>query len=87
MMEEKEILVNDLQNPYGNIHIYFGCRNSTEDFIYKSDIERLQKSGVVTSFKGAFSREDVGLSNAASQQGLCAARVRQEQGAALRPDL
>jgi sulfite reductase alpha subunit-like flavoprotein len=59
MLQEKELLLSDPTSPYGNIDVYFGCRNSNEDFIYKTEIQRLQSSGVVSGFFGAFSREDV----------------------------
>ena len=87
MLEEKEILANDPFNPFCAVHVYFGCRHSQEDFIYKATIERLQKSGVVSSFAGAFSRQDVMTSNPAAQQGVRAAPLRSRQGKNLWPAL
>jgi len=38
-------------------HLYFGCRRSTHDYIYKEEFEEGLKSGVLKSLSLAFSRE------------------------------
>lgn len=40
-----------------DVTLIFGCRNSQLDFIYKSEVEELQKSGVIKRFHLALSRE------------------------------
>lgn len=59
MVHEKEFLQKDASNPYGNIDVYFGCRHSEQDFIYKSEIEKYQSAQIIRDFHGAFSRQDV----------------------------
>jgi sulfite reductase alpha subunit-like flavoprotein len=59
MVQEKEFHVTKGSNPYGEIDIFFGCRNSDEDYIYKKDIRRLQGSNIIKATHEAFSRQDV----------------------------
>lgn len=41
----------------GEAHLYFGCRKSDEDFIYKQELEGYDRSGIV-KLHTAFSRQD-----------------------------
>lgn len=40
--------------------MYFGCRNSKKDYIYKSELEEFKKDGTITKLHLAFSREKKG---------------------------
>ena len=42
---------------YGEMHLYFGCRNSTMDNIHKDERDVMYRKGVLTSNKTALSRE------------------------------
>lgn len=39
------------------MYLYFGCRKSTVDYIYKDEIEHAKQDGVLTNVYTAFSRE------------------------------
>lgn len=39
------------------IDVFFGCRSSSHDFIYRKEIEELQEQGIISNFITAFSRE------------------------------
>lgn len=41
----------------GPAHLFFGCRNSKEDFIYQEEMQSYTDSGVLTGLHVAFSRE------------------------------
>lgn len=41
----------------GPAHLFFGCRSSAEDFIYRAELEGYVKSGVLAGLHVAFSRE------------------------------
>jgi sulfite reductase alpha subunit-like flavoprotein len=41
----------------GPAHLFFGCRSSAEDFIYRSELEGYLASGVLSGLHVAFSRE------------------------------
>lgn len=41
----------------GETRLYFGCRNSQSDFLYKGELETALSSGVLTHLRTAFSRE------------------------------
>lgn len=42
---------------WGEMILYFGCRRSSEDELYKREIEQMLKEGVITSYYPAYSRE------------------------------
>ena len=42
---------------HGDIALYFGCRNKEHDWLYKTEMESLSKSGVVRHLNVAFSRD------------------------------
>lgn len=39
------------------IDVFYGCRSSTHDFIYREEMEEFQEQGIVSNFITAFSRE------------------------------
>ena len=41
----------------GNIALYYGCRHQDHDWLYQSEMESLEKSGVVSLLRIAFSRD------------------------------
>jgi NADPH-ferrihemoprotein reductase len=41
----------------GPAHLFFGCRSSAEDFIYRAELEGYLASGVLSGLHVAFSRE------------------------------
>lgn len=41
----------------GPAHLFFGCRSSKEDFIYREELEGYLAAGVLTGLHVAFSRE------------------------------
>mmetsp|Transcript_25095 Transcript_25095/g.34969 ORF Transcript_25095/g.34969 Transcript_25095/m.34969 type:complete len:630 (-) Transcript_25095:83-1972(-) len=49
--------VSDYEKTKGARVLYFGCRRSTEDFIYKDELEAARNGGILTDLKVAFSRE------------------------------
>ena len=42
---------------YGKAILYFGCRNSRMDHIYKEELEKAKMSGALDNFHVAFSRD------------------------------
>ncbi len=42
---------------WGEMVLYFGCRNSKHDQLYKNELEPLIKGGLISSYNVAFSRE------------------------------
>ncbi len=42
---------------WGEMIFYFGCRKSSEDELYKKEIEQMVNEGVITSYYPAYSRE------------------------------
>ncbi|WAR01150.1 NOS1-like protein [Mya arenaria] len=42
---------------WGEIHLYFGCRNSEIDAIYREELEQMKAEGVLTQVYTALSRE------------------------------
>ena len=45
------------QKAWGSLTLYFGCRRSNVDYIYKEDIKKAQVSGALNEVHVAFSRE------------------------------
>lgn len=41
----------------GPAHLFFGCRNSKDDFIYEAEMQAYKSNGVLTGLHVAFSRE------------------------------
>ena len=50
------LLITDGQN-CGEIHLFFGCRNPSEDFIYETELRQMKSQGVLTGGYIAFSRQ------------------------------
>ena len=42
---------------FGDIVLYYGCRHKEHDWLYKSEMESLDKSGIISMLKVAFSRD------------------------------
>ena len=42
---------------WGKMILYFGCRRSSEDELYRNEIDQMVKEGVITSYYPAYSRE------------------------------
>lgn len=42
---------------WGKIYLYFGCRNSKVDDIYKEELQQMKAEGVLTEVYTALSRE------------------------------
>jgi sulfite reductase alpha subunit-like flavoprotein len=41
----------------GSVDLFFGCRHQDHDWLYRSEMEDLQKEGVITKLYTAFSRD------------------------------
>ena len=41
----------------GPAHLFYGCRNASEDYIYQAELEGYLASGVLTGLHIAFSRQ------------------------------
>ena len=55
-LQEKE-WQKDQKKPVGDVVLYYGCRKSANDFIYKEEIDHWVEKGVITSLYTAFSRD------------------------------
>ena len=42
----------------GDIDLFFGCRRSDHDYLYKNELEMFKSSGILTNLYTAFSREE-----------------------------
>ena len=40
----------------GESHLYFGCKEQNEDYIYRDEISNFKKEGIITHLNEAFSR-------------------------------
>lgn len=58
----QEIMVENLSKKIcekrNNTILYFGCRNSNLDDIYKDELQKSLESGAITKLYKAFSREE-----------------------------
>ena len=41
----------------GDVRLYFGCRRSAVDYLYREELEAAEKAGAITALRTAFSRE------------------------------
>jgi sulfite reductase alpha subunit-like flavoprotein len=58
----------------GPAHLFFGCRSSSEDYIYMQELEGYLASGVLSGLHVAFSREGASkVSQARVQHSVAAA--------------
>lgn len=55
-LQERAALLRDGQT-LGPAVLFFGCRNSSKDFIYQEELEAFLREGAVTSMSVAFSRD------------------------------
>jgi len=53
--EQSKQLKSDVKK---NVHVYFGCRWSNHDYLYKSELMNYQNKGYITQLNTAFSRDD-----------------------------
>ena len=60
-MKQKEL-------PMGDMSLFFGCRASSKDFIYKDELLTAASSGVLAALHTAFSRERVGGSDSTASE-------------------
>jgi sulfite reductase alpha subunit-like flavoprotein len=44
----------------GDIHLYFGCRNKSLDFLYEEELHRLVKADTISKLHVSFSRDEAG---------------------------
>ena len=52
-----EIQNGTMKEDLGPIELYFGCRTSKLDFIYKDELQEMSEGGVLDGLHTAFSRE------------------------------
>lgn len=62
--QERKVEMEMMQVPtglnnrgWGELVLYFGCRQSKVDELYKNEIDELLRERVLTSYYGAYSRE------------------------------
>lgn len=55
--EEIKKILAAKQKSFGNMSLYFGCRRSDMDYIYKDELMRAKVSGALTELNVAFSRQ------------------------------
>ncbi|KAK7497577.1 hypothetical protein BaRGS_00011217 [Batillaria attramentaria] len=58
-LQERQLRKKELVDPstYGETWLLFGCRNREKDFLFRSAFDEFQKSGTLTHFLPAFSRD------------------------------
>ena len=60
-MQEREMLKkNNPDMQLAPAYLFFGCRRSNSDYIYKDDIMRYKEEGIITEVFLAISRENAG---------------------------
>ena len=67
-MKEKGLPMHDMS-------LFFGCRSSTKDFIYKDELLAASTNGVLKALHTAFSREVGGSDSTASETAISASTV------------
>jgi len=55
-MQEREKAQADSGSELGAAHLYFGCRQHDNDFIYRDEMHSMKDKNVITSLNMAFSR-------------------------------
>jgi len=55
-MQEREKARTDNGSELGPAHLYFGCRQHDNDFIYRDEMHGMKDKGVISSLNMAFSR-------------------------------
>ncbi|XP_030848141.1 NADPH--cytochrome P450 reductase [Strongylocentrotus purpuratus] len=56
-IQERDFYRKDETKKVGDSILFFGCRKSTEDYIYKDELDEYLKNGTLTNVHVAFSRE------------------------------
>eukprot|EP01054_Gregarina_sp_Poly1_P006838 Gregarina_sp_Poly_1__6837@NODE_36_length_18572_cov_139_626047_g31_i0_p1_GENE_NODE_36_length_18572_cov_139_626047_g31_i0NODE_36_length_18572_cov_139_626047_g31_i0_p1_ORF_typecomplete_len1815_score257_46POR_N/PF01855_19/5_3e53FAD_binding_1/PF00667_20/2e03FAD_binding_1/PF00667_20/1_3e03FAD_binding_1/PF00667_20/2e52POR/PF01558_18/8_1e42POR/PF01558_18/2_3e03Flavodoxin_1/PF00258_25/3_5e33PFOR_II/PF17147_4/6_9e20NAD_binding_1/PF00175_21/9_2e16Fer4_16/PF13484_6/9_7e14TPP_enzyme_C/PF02775_21/2_7e12EKR/PF len=56
-MQHRAFVKKSGKSQVGPMTVYFGCRYSKKDYLYKEELEDWHKSGVISDLKVAFSRE------------------------------
>jgi NADPH-ferrihemoprotein reductase len=56
-MQERRIMKEQQGKDLGEAYLYFGCRKSDSDYIYKEEMEEQLKDNIVSDLRLAFSRE------------------------------
>jgi sulfite reductase alpha subunit-like flavoprotein len=58
-MEDREVQKqNQPDIKFSDAHLFFGCRRSTSDYIYREEIAKQLGSGIINQVHIAFSRDD-----------------------------
>jgi sulfite reductase alpha subunit-like flavoprotein len=55
--ERKNCFLKNPNNKYGQLILYYGCRHSEKDYLYKEEISELTKKNILSSVYVAFSRD------------------------------
>ena len=50
-------MLNPSSGMWGEMLLFFGCRNSTQDYIYKDEMAEAKNEGALTAVWTALSRE------------------------------
>jgi len=56
LLQERQCMKANGEN-VGESILYFGCRQRSKDFIYEAELQEFEKSGILSQFHVAFSRE------------------------------
>lgn len=58
-MQDREVLrANHPDIQFSESHLFFGCRHSSSDYIYKEEIAKQLNTNIISNVHIAFSRED-----------------------------
>mmetsp|Transcript_1048 Transcript_1048/g.1493 ORF Transcript_1048/g.1493 Transcript_1048/m.1493 type:complete len:684 (-) Transcript_1048:78-2129(-) len=57
LLQERSYQKQNLNQPVGETVLYFGCKNSKQDYLYEDELAAFQKEGTLTALHVAFSRE------------------------------
>lgn len=58
-MQDKEMLLaKNKEEAFGHTYLFFGCRRSTSDFIYREELNRFKEENILNDLFLAFSRDN-----------------------------